>query len=776
VAEAAAGKDVVVLAADMVSAHSLGALRDELGLAHELVDVLRGWPGPARGLLIIDAMDAARGEYAREALQELIGRVVGPESRWSVVASIRRFDLRYNERLKTLFQGLASGTPAEYRIPEFASIGHFNVPGLSDDELAELDTRAPRLAAAVAAASSELRMVVRTPFNLRLLAELVTLGVASAELAPIATQLQLLGTYWQHRVLGDGGDAREVVLRNTCEAMVSRRALRIPRSAVAPDVPSGHVLEELLRRQVVIEDETNGPPRRDAVSFAHHMLFDYAVARLLFNGDEGTLADRTRANSDLLLIVRPSYELHFRDLWERDATRVTFWSAALAMATAEGIPSIGRIVGPAVAAEALLAATDAAPLLAARQRGSDVDATLRHFIAARLADGPAGSSIPLARRAAWAKFAACLASTLDEPTAYHVRNLLIELCTSAPDRGQPMASVIGPAARELLTWSLACQRHHPYVIRTAIAAVALTGATDPAASEHLLREFLQPHRLPKYGYVEFPEIAARAGDLITVSPRLVSDLYKTAIAHEETSAEPTAMSSSVVMPLTSNRRQDFEHSHYELGLAFGRFLREAPDHAIDALSAMRLAESRRRHGDSDHGDPIVVDWDGDPVAIEPDGSYSWSTRDSHNLEDQTLRIFETWVAENSTTRTQARALLYLLRTQHRPVDARAHPAARFAAGVRLRGARRRGLPGLPRRIRHVPPSNPTAHRAGDHDPSGDLCRCARDGSRAAPRARRGRPRSCARLPARHGRPDDRGPRTPRRTPGVGHSRPRRFGG
>jgi hypothetical protein len=93
------------------------------------------------------------------------------------------------------------------------------------------------------------------PFNLQLAAALLGAGDACNELFPNKTQLGLLERYWLRRVIRsdhDGlGDAREAVLSEVCEWMVSKRALRVPRSVVARQETS-ILLQDLLSMQILI--------------------------------------------------------------------------------------------------------------------------------------------------------------------------------------------------------------------------------------------------------------------------------------------------------------------------------------------------------------------------------------------------------------------------------------------------------------------------------------------------------------------------------------------
>ena len=100
-------RDSVFLAVDRVEAQSLGALRNELGLSHDLVDTLVNWHGTQPAFLVIDALDAARSERSAQTLRDLIHQAANVDSRWRIVASIRKFDVRYSQEIRRLF----SGTP-----------------------------------------------------------------------------------------------------------------------------------------------------------------------------------------------------------------------------------------------------------------------------------------------------------------------------------------------------------------------------------------------------------------------------------------------------------------------------------------------------------------------------------------------------------------------------------------------------------------------------------------------------------------------------------------
>ena len=121
-------------------AGSLSSLRREIGIDHELVDILDNWPGTQPAFVVIDALDAARGDVAQQMILDLIRVITSRKSRWRVVASIRRYDLRNSHDLPYLFKG--EPPIEEFCDPGFRLVRHLNIPPkLSEDELNQLEAQ-----------------------------------------------------------------------------------------------------------------------------------------------------------------------------------------------------------------------------------------------------------------------------------------------------------------------------------------------------------------------------------------------------------------------------------------------------------------------------------------------------------------------------------------------------------------------------------------------------------------------------------------------------------
>jgi len=644
------GRDSVFLAVDRLAARSLGDLRSEIGLIHELSEVLDNWPGLQPSFLVIDALDAARWDPTGRMIRDLIRRVVEKNGRWHVVASIRKFDLRYSDEIKQLFKGEPS---LEFRDAEFSNVRHLNIPCLSEKEIGQISVQSPELFAFLARTPPELHDLLRIPFNLQLVTEMFDAGDTSNELLPIRTQLGLLDLYWLRRVIhfNDGlWDAREAVLRDVCEKMVAERALRIHRSVVARPKTS-ILLQDLLSMQVLIEWQPSPemPPEQYILAFAHHVLFDYAVARLLLRGDPEMAVHRILDDPDLVVVIRPSLLLHFRHLWTIGVP--PFWYLIFRINREARIPEIGKLIGPLVAAELARTQSDLEPLVLAlknpsAETKSAAEQALRHLVGALLAAATSEARL-VGNDDPWCEFLENMSRDLRPSLACTVLSLLTAICDQPEGLTPEQLAAAGQTARRLLefAWSLT-PRDRGLVIQ-ALRCVCRTFASNPPSSSALIRRSLEPFHLSHFGFEEMPRVAEEVKGLISLDPGLVEEIYHAAFGHHETSNETTSIGSSRILPLSSNRRQDYEMTLYELAKVFPQFLEGAPDRATRALIAVMKAYVAQNHPlASGEEDEKIFDFNGIQARFCTDYSAIWDDDVYRNDEPiQMLDTFQRYIEE-----------------------------------------------------------------------------------------------------------------------------------
>lgn len=645
------GQDYVMLAVDRLTASSDGDLRQELGLDHNLDDVLKNWVGDAPAFLIIDALDAARGGSAAQTLRHLIEDITRANARWRVIASIRKFDLRYSDELQELFEAHSlSEDSSKFQDEEFGSVSHVNVRRLSDAELRDMQAQAPKLAALVSRAQSELRDLLRNPFNLSLMATLLSGGVPLAELTPIRTQLELLDRYWRHRVIGSdqGGEARERVLYHVCQAMTEARMLHV-NSALIPDAAGGGTITQLKSQHVLVEWQSSlgEQPNRYVLAFSHHVLFDYAAARLLLRGDPAALIRSVEQKPDLTIILRPSFTMHFQHLWITSG-KPTFWNLAFQMVESPGVPQIGKLVGPSVAAELAHSLADFDPLLSCMQspdagQRSIADQAFEHVVGSILVTSREQRPLVGAAGQPWPQLMERVSRDLRTSTAYSLRSLVAEACESVAECTPEQLADLGAASRRLLDFAWKTDRRDEWLIARAIECVAKTFESSRPESAALLRRTFEPENLRSHGFEEMPWLARQVHRLMPLDPELVEDIYVATFGFRERSDAPTAMSPSRILRLSGNRRQDYDMARYELAERFPEFLDAQPERATHVLIAAVEAHVREERSVHDTDVPATFTFGERTARLLTDYSSIWDSGLSARHEDP-LRMLESFTA------------------------------------------------------------------------------------------------------------------------------------
>lgn len=603
------GRDVVELAVDRYSVETLEGLRQEVGLTHGVVETLKAWDGMEPAWLIIDALDATRGGRGEGVFRALIEQVMASGGRWNVVASIRTFDLRMGQQFRTLFKGTP---PVEGMIePGFPVVRHVRVPSWTQSEFDQLLARAPALAAALANAPRALQDLAVIPFNTRLVSDLVKDGLANADLSHIATQLELLQLYWEHRVERYAAPARACILR-IVTAMVEARALRASFAVAVQSDASA--LDDLEREGVLISVDN-----RRWIQFRHHLLFDFAAARVMLDPEELIQGELRFGKAEARgLMLAPALSFVLREIWMREPDRAEFWTAAgHILSDRDGDPVIRSATGR-ICAEYPLADSDMR-VLAGRIVAGDEEAAQAFVhscraLVIRLEDHPETSLTP------WVGLVREIGPNV-APVAGTLRFLLLRIVGSVEDAAQ--REDLGVAARALLEYSLGLEQPRN-AVSAAVDLVAETYGTDEVASWALLAKIFSPERLALHAAEEVPAICRKIEEIGKLDPAFAELIYQKTYGFEVIGDQETMMGDSQIMSLRSNSRQDYDMARYSLSEFFGTFLQLHPAHAVSAVVQAMEGYVAREHPRNGKMLDTELEVAGRRVRLREDWSHIWA--------------------------------------------------------------------------------------------------------------------------------------------------------
>jgi hypothetical protein len=651
------GRDVICFAVDRLDFTNLTQVRTELGLKHSLIDVIKAWDGNGKGVILIDALDAARGAAAGEVILSLI-QELKTGSRWNVVASVRKWDLRYNPDLRATFRPTAAiHVSPDLTDSEFCDATHVNVPVFSPEELDTICSGSPALQTLKEGANPDTLELLRVPFNLRLAAELLDSGMEPAEFSPLRDQVGLLEAYWKRRVaVVPDGDAREQVLRLCLSDMVANRRLRTSR-AKALEGGGTQPLEQLLSLNVLSEWQapTASSPNRQLLAFAHNVLFDFGAAELYLPQEPADFLAMMAAQPDLALLLRPSLHMAFQRLWMTD--RPAFWDLTFQLCANQALPALLQSCPLAVVAQNAKTVEDV-ERLAEQIRRAPADQTpgatcaYRHLVGVLVAGGSDNQPDLGANAGPWLDLASDALVPADTSQVIDVHSWLDSALQKWGTQTVDQMSRLGTLTRIVLerVWT-AENRNSPWA-KAAIKNVVTTFGSDTEASASLLRKAFEIEHLMQYGHEELTPMAREAARLARLNPEFVRDLYIAAFGWQETSDDQTSLNQSRLMGFLSNRAQDYKHARWELAQRYGRFLEQAPSYAIKALFSITEGECRHKHHDASEAVSFTVA--GIATGIREDHSHIWDTgygmdENAHAILNQFFHYLQECLGDSERT-------------------------------------------------------------------------------------------------------------------------------
>jgi hypothetical protein len=606
-------------------------LRQELGLTHDLLQVLANWPGSDRIFLLIDALDASRGGAAEGVFSTFIadaGRQLG--ERWSIVASIRSFDLRNGQRFRALMPG---APPA----PGFAESGlggvrHVHVKVLSDGELAAVAADTPRMGEILGDAPEKVRDLLRNIFNLSLAAELLGQGIAVGDIQSVTTQSDLIRRYEDVRLVPH---ALEIAARDAVTAMVGARQLSVRRI----DVGNADVAD--------VEQKGVLVARGDRIAFAHHVLFDHIAGRFFLRWDNlPALADQVAADPTAGLLLGPALRFALEMAWQDDtAGKSKVWRFLADIAARSTADPVVVSVALRTAADRVEAREDIAGLrtvaTAAGQPAEDraqLVGRLAGFLRLRKEQRPLSPEAATA----WAEVAGDLAAGTDFMLLEAARLLLVVLSEGDHAADTSFQAAFGQAARHLLGAAWAATPPRPQLATAAIRLVTSSYGSDAAASRVLLEQILTRERLAVHAADEAPWLAEGVTDILPHDPAFVARIYETLFAYVVTDDTTSWIGGgpSRILPLTSTRKQDYEMARWRLHQSLPAFLEACPAEGVHAvIGAVRgLAQENSRRPRT-QAETAEIELDGRRLRIVNDylSLEDWRDRnDRHHDDDESV--------------------------------------------------------------------------------------------------------------------------------------------
>ena len=572
------GHPVVVIAVDKHPVQTLNQLSRDMNLDHDLLDILSHWSGEKDGVILIDALDATREGISEPVYRELIAEIKQNISAWHVIASIREFDLSNGVHYRNLFKDY--NATHRFQSNQFPAVSHVWIDQFTEAELQQVWSESEILFAAYRDFNQPIKELLRTPFNLHILANILH---TDPHLRPtITVQADLLAIYWNFRVNGSPIRAleRRLCVRQLTGIMLSQHRLRVK---IHTSSLSAKDLSFLARDGVLNIDQ-----REDWVEFSHHILFDYAVSRWATDQDQiSELMERITGSLDDALMVAPGAKMVFQSLWSRD--RQSFWNNCIALASGD-VRQFCKIIPATVVAELTEHPKDLEPIiqLLADCEHSEYNVALSllsHCVTAL--DGFHESDRLNCRNATWIRIAIRITEVTDGKSIGIFHMLLrtwINIIQSMDDHAQRS---VGELSRQYLVYNLDGVNDR-FGMELAIRGIIRTLPHAPSESLEALNRLLELRRVREHGHADLQFIVNHLDALINCGPcagGFIGHVYQVLFSvSPDSPSSPTILGeNSCIMRFISDRKQDFEGAKGDALMKYPRYFEKLPVSATEAL-------------------------------------------------------------------------------------------------------------------------------------------------------------------------------------------------
>lgn len=554
-------------------------LRTELQLEHDLLDVLAAWPGRDPGVFIIDALDASRGGPSEQVFANLIEeglRRLG--ERWSIVASIRTFDLKSGTRFRSIMAGQPPS--ASYSDPDLPNVRHILIPRLDSEEMGALAQTDRQLSRLFDSAPSSLQELLRNVFNLSLAADLISGGATAESIATATTQSDLIWRYEDARI---GNDRLRNAVGDTLSAMIDKRRITVLRSRIRNDAVGEVVQSGVLALA------------GERVSFSHHVLFDHAASRYYLEWDDmDALALQVSSDPSIGLLLGPALRFAVEKAWrEDDLGHAKTWRLISKLCANADVDPVVSSVALRTAAEGVAGPEDVAGLLellranvAPRELAVALD-RLARFVG-MCAAGPNGLSASAA--IAWTAVARQGADNLYAEYSDGVRFLLMTLAERGEFSNTEFAGAFGEAARKLLTFAWSRERDIQGLAIPAIRFVTASYASDVDASRELLSQILGDQRFEHHAHEETPWLAEGVSTIAPVDPEFALYIYRAIFGRDigQDGRSWLGGRPSRILPMSSTWKQDYQQARWRLKESYPTLLAASPRWGTKVANAVAI--------------------------------------------------------------------------------------------------------------------------------------------------------------------------------------------
>ncbi|MFA5267806.1 MAG: hypothetical protein WC379_07520 [Methanoregula sp.] len=572
------GHTVLFLPIDKLIAESDIELQNELEIKSDLFEYIAAEEhvsSSKKGVVIIDAFDAARSGNKRNFYLKLIRKIIAKLSEeWNVLVVVRIFDAKKSSELLNIFSDNSKlNQKLSLKILKTSKeipCRHVILPELNMDDLNYILVYHPIISKYSSDFNPRLKKMLLNPFYISLIIYLIQTEESSLKINSVYSEVQLLDLYWNSRIdLHQSGINYEIILNELTNKMVITHSLSVPISGLTSFQAENLVY--LLSTGILANVGIN----KNKIAYTHNILFDYAVSRLAINDDENGLISFISTDKPNIVLLKPSIRYYLTKIWYNDKDLFKNICSRLYKAKSSEIPLIAKIMATQVLVQEADSVNDCNFIYSLYDEDTKYRDWLHATIFSSLESFERDLEFPnLPNRKFWLNYFEQVIQNTSNPHDFNIVNWLYKIQND--DKNSDVQLQIGRISRKMLSTCLELRKNNKNIDNFAshlpVSLVVKTFGSDPYQSREVLEIIFEIVNEEDFDLSYLIAVAYNIKEIFPFDQEFVSKFYTFIFSRTEDSSKQTEMGTAGYFRLTSNRRQDFEGIRYHLGQESGLLL------------------------------------------------------------------------------------------------------------------------------------------------------------------------------------------------------------
>ncbi|MCF7846732.1 MAG: hypothetical protein K9M51_01555 [Candidatus Gracilibacteria bacterium] len=599
------------------------------------LDTLKG-ENKSKGIFVFDSFDSARSENAQRFYLSIARKILKKAENWNVIVSVRTYDAQKSGKLLDLFPQ-TSQVPEEEFQKNSISARHFFIPELTEEEMLKAIKNNKTFGKLYPRINSKLTVLLKNPFNLELVEKILE-EKPNWNPATVNSEVQIFDVYWEIRIeQKQNADERKLLLSKLAGSMVEKKTLSCKKNEVIKS-ENISVFKELMSDDILAEVGTGN----QRITFFHNIFFDYVVSKLLIEDNPKEIIKFLEEDTARPFFLRPSLSYHFTRLWY--SNNDTFWNIFWCFIEhdSSNVRLFTRLIPTNVLVNELQSGEEFILIIEKlKEKDSRGLIAVKNVLYAKL-------SLEKGEDSVWIEILNQVSDYPDSEFLWALAKIVSGILerNSADKKifktvGEISIKLVESALKNLGPWG------YSFCDSWGIALISKTFSYNAKKAAELLRTFTNTIGKEKFEIKPLYRIVSHIENIWESDPEFVREVYVKIFGYRERSEEKTAMG-GIVVPMTSNRRQDYDSCRYFLIEKLPQFLEACPKigvkTAINILEFLVFKEYIENYSRKD-APPQTFPFRDGKAEYRADGNYIWDAGggfhdDEKKIADHLFTFFD----------------------------------------------------------------------------------------------------------------------------------------